>query len=228
MDFLSLFFPRRCIRCRRLGAYVCPRCAKTLPFLSSSEMICPYCNKPAIDGAVHPRCRTRHGLDGLTCFFRYRGVVRTLIHEMKYRLVSDTAPSFIAMVPDTMLQLIRMRKESSSTVIIPIPMAHRRQRLRGFNQAELIAMALGKRLALPLDTTTLFRTRETAPQATAEKRILRLQNVKNAFSATKGKSLARGVILCDDVYTTGATMKNAASALKRAGIEYVWGVAMAR
>ena len=113
-------------------------------------------------------------------------------------------------------------------IIVPVPLSSRRQKIRGFNQADAIAKALGHRLGLPIDTTILFRTKETPPQAHEEKRIQRLQNMKNAFLAVKGMRANHGIILCDDVYTTGATMKNAASALKRAGIKYVWGVAMAR
>jgi competence protein ComFC len=191
-------------------------------------MLCPHCNKPAIDGAAHPRCKKPYGLDGLTCFFRYRGVIRSFIHEIKYRLVSDSASFFVSLIPEATVRLIRPKRHDMPMVIVPVPLSSRRQKIRGFNQADAIAKALGHRLGLPIDTTILFRIKETPPQANEETRLQRLQNMKNAFLAVKGMHANRGIILCDDVYTTGATMKNAASALKRAGIKYVWGVAMAR
>lgn len=228
MDFLAILFPKRCVGCRRPGAYVCSRCTSTVLVLSPTEMICPRCHKPAVDGAVHPRCRTHNGLDGLTCFFRYRGVVRSLVHEMKYRLVSDAVSTLVSMIPEAMAASVHTRMGNMPMVLVPIPLAPRRRKLRGFNQAELIAKALGRRWGVPLNTTLLRRVKETIPQVTVEKRDVRFQNMKNAFFAERMKRCDYGVMLCDDVYTTGATMQNAAGALKRAGIKYVWGIAMAR
>ncbi len=228
MDILAFLFPKRCVGCGRVGEYVCRLCAKRLPIIERTASICPCCHARAIDGVVHPRCSKPYGLNGLTCFFSYNGVVRSLIHEMKYRLVADLANAFVAQIPSESLTHVPFTIKNVPLVIVPIPLAPLRQKYRGFNQAELLANALGTRLGITVSNSALERLKETSPQAMQKHRFTRLQNMKHAFVVRKGVITGSAVILCDDVYTTGATMKNAASALKRAGIKYVWGVAMAR
>jgi len=124
---------------------------------------------------------------------------------MKYRLVSDAVSTLVSMIPEAMAASVHTRMGNMPMVLVPIPLAPRRRKLRGFNQAELIAKALGRRWGVPLNTTLLRRVKETIPQVTVEKRDVRFQNMKNAFFAERMKRCDYGVMLCDDVYTTGAT-----------------------
>ena len=111
---------------------------------------------------------------------------------------------------------------------MPIPLHITRQRQRGFNQSEVLAAIVAKYLELPL-VKALKRIKKTKPQIDLPQE-LRAQNIKGAFlveervHALKGKS----VILVDDVYTTGATMKEAAKILKRAGAKEVTGLVIAK
>jgi ComF family protein len=109
--------------------------------------------------------------------------------------------------------------------LIPIPLARKRERLRGYNQSERLATALGRLLSLPVRTDLLRRTRETATQ-TALTPDERRANVSGAFAADN--ALGVRVVLVDDVFTTGATLLSAAQALCERGAERVEAVTFGR
>lgn len=225
MSFLDVIFPKRCVGCGRIGRYFCSRCISALPLIAVNEAICPMCGGFAMGGRTHPRCRTRYGLDGLTSFFRYTGVIRRAIKSMKYRLVSDLAHDLVSIVPE---QMFRFWELSSGAIIVPVPLHVTRERDRGFNQAEVIGRELGMVLHIPMQTDMLRRTKQTAPQVALSNREERLINMKGIFAVTAGYKRAMNILLVDDVFTTGATLRSAAATLKRAGTHTVWGVTLAR
>lgn len=240
MGILDLFFPKRCVGCGRIGRYFCVRCLPTIRLIESQEAICPVCEKPAIDGATHPRCQTRYSLDGLTSLFHYHGVVRQAIKSLKYRYVSDLAQEFIDLVPSSSLDRIPKSLSSNplSSLCIPVPLHSSRERFRGFNQADVLGKLLSERLGIQVNAA-LRRVKKTTPQVEMKDRQKRLTNMTDVFALTECfdkrvpkhqfvKDFVRGVILFDDVFTTGATMRAAGSVLKRAGIPSVWAVTMAR
>jgi predicted amidophosphoribosyltransferase len=96
-------------------------------------MVCPMCEKPAIDGKAHPRCRTPQCLDGLVSFFRYSGLIRKAVKTMKYRLVTDMVSEFVALVPMTSYNYLIKSIPVDETVLLPIPLHPTRFRERGFN-----------------------------------------------------------------------------------------------
>jgi ComF family protein len=109
--------------------------------------------------------------------------------------------------------------------LIPVPLAPRRERLRGYNQSERLAAALGRRLGLGVRTDLLRRTRATRTQ-TALTPDERRANVAGAFAAVRSRGLR--AVLVDDVFTTGATLLAAAEALTGAGAESVDAVTFGR
>jgi len=170
------------------------------------------CGRLALDGVTHPYCRTRYSLDGLTSFFHYDGPVKKAIKAIKYRYVSDLAEEFVSLLSIP---------EFKNYVLIPIPLHSTRLRDRGFNQAEV----LGSLLRIPMRTDILRRTRATMPQAEIKEKKTRLENMKNSFAS---REIWGNIVLFDDVCTTGATLRNAAGALKRAGARHVWAMTLAR
>lgn len=114
---------------------------------------------------------------------------------------------------------------SLPTVIVPMPLSRQRRRQRGFNQAELLAAAIGRALGLKRDGKCLARTRHAPPQRSLS-RAARLRNLRGAFAVRRPLPGAR-LALLDDVATTGATARAAAEALLAAGAEevHLWVVA---
>lgn len=123
-------------------------------------------------------------------------------------------------------QLFQQSGENS--VFIPMPLHKNKKRKRGFNQSEIIAKELSLALNIPLKTNILVKTENTQSQTNLT-REERAKNIKNAFQ-TKNPSEIEGkiIFLVDDVFTTGATMEEAAKTLKKAGASHVWGLAVAR
>ncbi len=106
-------------------------------------------------------------------------------------------------------------------VLVPVPLHSTRLRDRGFNQAEVLV----RQLHIPMRTDILTRTRSTSPQAEIKEKKKRLENMKNSFAS---RQIRGNIVLFDDVCTTGATLRNAAEALKRAGANHVWAMTIAR
>ena len=104
-------------------------------------------------------------------------------------------------------------------LIVPVPLSRRRLFWRKFNQAAVLAHAIGRRSGLPVATAVLRRRRATRPQVGLT-RAQRRANVEGAFAVSKRRrALIEGhnILLIDDVITTGATVNACARALKRAG-----------
>lgn len=216
---LDLLFPRRCGGCGALGSYICPKCQKTLIFL---PQLCPECDKQAIDGITHPYCVKRWGLDGLVSVFRYQGIVKKLIKQIKYRFVYDMAETLINQIPKDTYSFL-----PKTTLIYPIPLHKDRQRWRGFNQAEKLGKFLSLQLKLDIADGLLTRVQKREPQVNIASREDRIKNAQGLFEL-KTKNLPSEILLFDDVWTTGATMKEASKVLKRARVKKVWGMTMAR
>jgi len=156
------------------------------------------------------------------------------VHALKYgglpRIADDLA---IVMAP------LRPRSDAAAA-LIPIPLASRRLRARGYNQSELLARALARTWRIPVLPDLLIRTRET-PTQTALTPGTRLANVAGAFAVAKPRAGAltpgcqpgvntpwKTLVLVDDVFTTGATLAEAARALTQAGATTIHGVTFAR
>lgn len=215
---MDILFPKRCLGCGRIGKYFCDQCRKTIRVIAANEAICPVCERPAIDGATHPRCRTKYIIDGLTVFFRYDGIIRKAVKALKYRLIFDLASEFVS--------LIHSLDFPKSSLFVPIPLHSSRFRERGFNQAEVLGRLVAEKLHVPVRTDILKRIKRTTPQVEMKKRDGRLKNMEKVFSVSS--PVSPNILLFDDVFTTGATMRSAANVLKRSGAKIVWGITMAR
>lgn len=110
--------------------------------------------------------------------------------------------------------------------IIPVPVSRQKKRQRGFNQAELVAELVGEKLQIPVNTKGLLRIHSTAPQKALGKEERR-KNLERAFTAnSKYLTGIRRVLLLDDIYTTGNTIEYCTRALRAAGVEKIWFVAL--
>jgi competence protein ComFC len=191
------------------------------------EQICPVCQHPSIGGLTHPSCRTSWGIDGVVTLARYRGPVRPLVRQLKY--------GGATVVAQLVSPLVHYYKQHETLTLPPgiitgVPLHTHAYKRRGFNQADVIAQELGQATQYPVVTPILQRARDTATQTKLSKEE-RQRNLHNAFTLhpSVAKSELKGVtiILVDDVITTGATLREAAKVLKRAGVARVYGFTLA-
>ena len=110
-------------------------------------------------------------------------------------------------------------------LVIPVPLSAERLSERGYNQSEIIARGISEAIGVELDTKSLVRTRNTKRQSSVF-HTERVINVKGAFSVNRTLAGKR-IILVDDIYTTGNTMKNCAIALRCAGATDIVGITAA-
>ena len=214
---LDLVYPPRCALCGRSGPFLCDGCTAGLPVAGPPR--CPRCWR--LD---HPR-RHRCPLAGdefliIRAPYIYEGGVRELVHRLKYDGMSALAEPMGALL----LQSVREHGLTADT-LAPVPLHPRRQRSRGYNQAEALARVVARGLDLPI-RTTLQRTRPTVPQVQQRSAEERARNVAGAFVAREpvhGLTL----MLVDDVTTTGSTLLACARALQEAGAARVIGFTFA-
>jgi ComF family protein len=170
-------------------------------------------------------------LAGLTSAFNYVGLIEKAIKKLKYHFVSDLAKD----LTELFLTFIGEHKAFTQfcqqmPILAPIPLHQKRLNWRGFNQSELLGQRIAQNLGLPFVPDLLVRTKETLPQADLDKEA-RLKNVAGAFEFNRASRFAihdSRVIIFDDVWTSGATLREAAKVLKRAGAEKVCGLTLAR
>ncbi len=171
--------------------------------------LCTICRESAVN------------FDSAYSFGSYEGPLRQLIHLFKYAKVESLA------VPLSRLLARGLPLDQRFDAVIAMPMHWRKRRERGFNQAELLARPVAKRYALKL-STNLRRKRYTESQAGLTE-AARRENLKDSFRVRRPEQIAgKRVLLIDDVFTTGATLRMAAGVLKAAGAAHVSGLTLAR
>jgi ComF family protein len=162
-------------------------------------------------------------IDGIRSPFRFDGVIRQAIHQLKYQNLRALAQPLARLLSDYLTL-----NPVPADVLIPVPLHPKRQRERGYNQSELLARELEGMVQLPLAGDCLLRQRNTPPQARTTSVEERKRNIANAFTCPDNKIRNLRVLLIDDVSTSGATLDAAAEALKTGGASSVWGLTLAR
>jgi ComF family protein len=220
----ELLFPSRCLGCQKRGVVLCADCLPTIPW--QGPYVCPRC---ARESPLGGRCRRCLGggspdLSGVRAACRFDGVVRTAIHQLKYRRASFLAPFLARLLAQSLSQ-----RRLDVDLVVPVPLDPARQRERGFNQATLVAAELSRLANYPAPAAgVLIRAHHRRPQVglrAAERR----RNVQGAFLCVAPEAIAgRRVLLIDDVMTTGATLEACAAALRSAGAAIVLAAVVAR
>jgi ComF family protein len=206
--FLDALLPRACLLCgTATHTPLCAACEADLP--RAPGPTCPICAAPLATPA--PTCgsclKSPPAFDATLTPMHYSFPVDRLVQSLKYsrRLASA----------DFFARAMLASPHPEGSVIVPVPLSRLRLRERGFNQALEIARPLAHALALPLDATSLVRSRETMPQSRLPWRA-RQDNVRHAFACNRDFS-GLSVIVVDDVMTTGATLDAVARTLKDHG-----------
>jgi len=217
MAILDLLFPKSCLGCGRGGRYICNYCIEKVKV---PLWICPECFRPSTSGKTHAKCLKGEGLNGHISLWNYEGVIRRAILTLKYKHAREVAKELSGYAAR---QLLKRKTIINKPILVPIPLFWLRKNWRGFNQSEEIGKELAKSLDWRFEPNILVRKQLKVPQ-TELKREERLSNVRGVFSLNPkfSSSLTKNsYILFDDVWTTGSTLKEAASVLKRNGAKSV-------
>ena len=227
----QLLLPAECLLCHALLSprdatrIVCPLCRQRWRTVRP-----PWCERCGQPEPHFGPCRLCAGWPA--ALTQVRSAVwldagaRAAVHGFKYgrlpRIADDLAAAMLPLRPQT----------DGASVLIPIPLAPKRLRERGYNQSEVLARALARAWRIPVRADALVRTRET-PTQTALTPDTRLANVAGAFAAAKPEAgwlttPWMALVIVDDVFTTGATLAEAARALEQAGARRIYGVTFAR
>ena len=219
--FLDMLYPRRCPVCHDIavpgGSRICNVCREKLKPITGPR--CFRCSKPLKreEQEYCKDCRKTRLFDQGIGIFPYGSVLQESLFKLKYGKRQEYGSFYGQIAAVDSREIIR---NWGVEIIIPIPLHRKRMEKRGYNQAELIAEALGKTLCIPVDSRLMKRKVNTRPQKELDYRE-RKQNMKNAFFL-KGENRYRRILLVDDIYTTGSTIEAAAELLKRNGAENVF------
>ena len=218
----NLLFPQRCIGCDQEGNLICSSCRNSLPRIMPP--LCPRCGRPQSSGILCPSCVSwRAEIDGIRSPFRFDGVTRQAVYQLKYRNLRALAAPLAQLLNDYLIT-----NPMPGEVLVPVPLHRKRLRERGYNQSSLLAREIGKLTNLPVADDCLIRQRHALPQAKTSTVDERHSNVTNAFASRDERLRGKQVLLVDDVATSGATLDACAAALKAAGATSVWGLVLAR
>lgn len=204
MNLLDFIFPKFCLECKKSGKYICLDCVSKV-----------------LDGTFD---------QNNFAVFKYRGVIRKAIISLKYKFAYDIADELV----EESIKRLKLKKYHK-VVLVPIPLHQRRENFRGFNQSEILAKKIAEKMNWKFIPDFLIRNKNTKPQV-GLKGISRRANLSGVFSVrspyiqyTKRLHHSVGnILIFDDVYTTGSTIKEAKKALETAGFTKIYSLTVAR
>lgn len=222
----QLLFPLRCPACDRIvrpaGEKICAECMGKLRLLTPPW--CMRCGKKlAEDGEFCMDCRNRrHEFVRGRALYEYRSAAAS-IYRFKYGKRQEYADFYGEEIVRYLGDFLR---EVQPDALIPVPLHRKRQEKRGYNQAALLARAVGRYSGVPVNEKLLVRVRNTAPlklQNPSE----RQNNLKKAFNIGENDVKLNTTVIIDDIFTTGSTIDEAARVLKAAGIQKIYFITLA-
>ncbi len=236
---LDAVFPPRCAGCRAWNeALFCPPCSASLQPIQAP--FCARCGIP-FDPQLHTAsecaaCRSNRyhpapPFETLRSVYAFEGALRHAVHRFKYQDKTALAAPLAGLLHE-FLQLSAQTPcipLDDIRAVVPVPLHAWRRCRRGYNQSELLARELSLLLDVPM-IDALTRVRYTTPQVELRK-TQRRDNVRGAFALhedVRRRENKGGVLLIDDVCTTGATLGECARVLKSAGFAPVYALTLAR
>jgi ComF family protein len=209
---------------RARTASCCAACWSSLPPISASK--CRFCAAPWSGFDADFVCGTclvdPLPVDWTEAWGCYRGSLERVLHAFKFK----RHDFFAAPLADLVEGVIREHRDLDFDAIVPVPMHRAKVRRRGYNQAELLARALSKHIAIRCEPALLTKTRDRDAQSSLA-RNARSANVHDAFLASPRVTTMR-ILLIDDVITTGETIRACARALVDAGAQRVAAAVVAK
>jgi ComF family protein len=230
----SLIFPHNCGACGRLverlaDGPACSDCWAQTHIFSPDDTLCQKCGAFLEGAARSPVANNTCG----TCTDHYYDTARAAgMYERALHaevLFMKKEPALSRTARQYLIETLQSFSFSSTTVVIPVPLSKQRAVERGFNQAEVLARAVGRHAGLSVDAYSLTRTLDTPMHRAAMDKKAREATVRNAFRVMR-PSLLSGIdiLLVDDLMTSGSTVSQCAKALKKNGAGRVDVLTLAR
>lgn len=219
-------YPRRCPICDRIvypfGEKICagcidkfkiiapPWCMKCGKKLANERQLCGDCEK------------TEHIFARGRSLYEYPSAALS-IYKFKYGNRREYADYFGEQIAEYLGDFI---SKVNPDAFVPIPLYARKLNKRGFNQAEELAVSLGKYTGIPVAKGLLKRVKNTKAMKMLS-RSERLSNLKNAFIISRNSVKLRTIIIIDDIYTTGTTLDEASKVFRECGVENIYFITLA-
>lgn len=220
-DVVDLLYPTTCAACETFvdnpSGPLCTACNDAL-LKQENEAACPACAMPLVaHGDPCPYCEGKgeRNFERIVRLGVYSDPIRHLVYRMKYHGRWSLAEFFA----DRLIEQERAKALLTETdVLIPVPLHWFRRLTRGYNQAEVLARRIARRVGRqPYVVRPLVRVRATEAQIRVRSRTKRQENLKDAFGLVDAGAIAgKHVVIVDDITTTGATLQSAARALRPA------------
>ena len=226
-EALRIVLPAWCVACHRdlpwrdRTASCCGECWRALPRIAGAK--CGSCALPlSAAGVCIPCGRDPLPVDWCEAWGEYRDSLERVLHAFKFERHDFLDGPLVGLLEETVMA----RGDLSFDFIVAVPMHRAKQRSRGYNQAELLARALSRRLNIHCDARLLSKREERRTQSTLAK-AQRASNVRGVFAASEACA-GRSILLVDDITTTGETFRACANALLKQGASRVAAIAVAK
>lgn len=220
---IDLLFPIRCSICDAV-----------LPFLQKEEGICETCKKEIryLTGTLCLKCgkavreeeeycydcqRKTHLFIRGAALFPYE-YIRSSLYRFKYSGRQEYGRFYARQMAQRLTPLVRRWRPQA---LVPVPMYKRKKRLRGYNQAEVLASELSKIWNIPVNKNLVLRVRNTRPMKEIDG-AERQNNLKKAFKLAENDVKLNTILVIDDIYTTGSTVDAVTKVCHEAGIRNVY------
>lgn len=227
---INAILPPRCLICGKIipsDHSLCTDCFNDITFISK-----PYCSHCGLPIST----RENNELECVTCLaqkdpfrlcrsaVKYDEFSKSLLLDFKF---SDRLDNKV-LLSNWLFMAGKDIFHQGIDLIIPVPLHYMRLFKRKYNQSAILAAEISKKINVPVDYNSLKRIRHTIPQVSCSGKQ-RSKNVKNAFSIIHPENIkGKRIVLIDDIYTTGSTLKECAKALKKAGAKSVDALTVAR
>ncbi len=211
-SLLHLFFPHCCVGCDTdllsKNSGLCLRCLHELP-LTGFELR----DDNPVEKIFIGRIPLHSAMAGY--YFTKSSTMQRIIHEIKYKGNQDLTRQMGRLLGNILQRSGRMKADA----IVPLPLFSKKQKARGYNQAELIGQGMSEIMKIPLLNKAVIRTQHTETQ-TRKGRVERWQNMEGKFQLLDTQQIeGKHILLVDDVITTGATLEACGEELlKTAGL----------
>jgi len=226
---LDIIFPNKCINCfvyTHNQQLLCSNCFKQINI--NTNFICFKCHTNIKITEIH--CSDTN-LNSILCCLDYQNqLVKELIHNFKYQKLKSLQNIF-EQILNISLENYKEYFNENEYIIIPVPLHPLKQRIRGFNQSEILSNSISKILNLKSYNNILIRFKNNSPQANQTDISKRKENAKNIFKINENlKHLInnKNIILVDDVFTTGSTLNECAKILKQNNANTIISICLAR